>query len=103
MQPPETMQGIRADTGQSGRLCGRWHGPTPRKIGRKQGKKDFAGRDGGRWRCFQTNANQSQFAPTRRISGCAELTPLGEGGGAVELEVVPAVEVAFLAKMIVDR
>ncbi len=52
--------------------------------------------------CCQTNANQSQFAPARRISGCAELTPLGKSGGAVELEVVPAVEVAFLIKEIVD-
>jgi len=33
-------------------------------------------------RCCQTNANQSQFAPKRRISGCAELTPLGESDGA---------------------
>jgi hypothetical protein len=38
--------------------------------------------------CCQTNANQFQFAPQPRISGRAELTPLGESGGAVELEVV---------------
>ncbi len=53
--------------------------------------------------CCQTNANQSQFAPTHQISGCAEMTPLGEGGGAVELEVVPAVEVAFVVEVIMDR
>ena len=41
----------------------------------------------GKWRCCQTNANQSQFAPQPRISGRAELTPLGESGGAVELEI----------------
>ncbi len=41
--------------------------------------------------CCQTNANQSQFAPTGRISGGAELTPLSQCGGAVQLEVCPAV------------
>ncbi len=55
-----------------------------------------------RERCCQTNANQSQFAPKRRISGCAELTPLSQCGGAVELEIVPAVEVAFLVEMVMD-
>jgi class 3 adenylate cyclase len=44
----------------------------------------------GTW-CCQTNANQSQFAPTGRISGGAELTPLSQCGGAVQLEVCPAV------------
>jgi hypothetical protein len=51
----------------------------------------------------QTNANQSQFAPTRRISGCAELTPLSKRGGSVELEIVAAVEVAFVVEMVMDR
>ena len=31
-----------------------------------------------------------------------ELTPLSESGGAVELEFVSAVEVAFLIEMVVD-
>jgi hypothetical protein len=33
----------------------------------------------------------------REISGGAELTPLGKGGGSVELEIVSAVEVASRA------
>ena len=50
----------------------------------------------------QTNANQSQFAGGCRGSGGAELTPFGKSGGAVQFEVVPAVEVAFLIEEIVD-
>ncbi|MCL5779229.1 hypothetical protein M1105_19905 [Limibaculum sp. FT325] len=38
----------------------------------------------------QTNANSSQFAGERRISGRAELTPLLKCGGSVDLEDVPA-------------
>ena len=83
MLPPETTRGNQLDRRHRGRLYGRWHSPSPRKIGRKQGRNDFADRDWGGWRCCQANANQSQFAPTHQISGCAELTPLGEGGGAV--------------------
>ena len=56
--------------------------------------------DDCRWRCCQTNANQSQFPPMRQISGYAALTPLGKGGGAVQLEVVPAVEVAFVVEVV---
>jgi hypothetical protein len=56
--------------------------------------------DGG---CCQTNANQSQFAPIRRISGCTELTPLGKSGGAVQLKIVSAVEVAFVVEVSMDR
>jgi hypothetical protein len=41
----------------------------------------------GAVRWCQTNANQSQFARKRRISGRAELAPLGESGGAVELKI----------------
>jgi hypothetical protein len=50
----------------------------------------------------QTNANQFQFAPMRRISGRTELTPLVQSGGAVDLKIAPAVEVAFLVEVIVD-
>jgi hypothetical protein len=39
----------------------------------------------------QTNANQSQFTPMRRISSHTEPTPLGKSGGAVSLKVVAAV------------
>jgi len=56
-----------------------------------------------RWRISrQTNANQSQFARERRISGRAELTPLGKGSGAVELDDVPAGEAAFLIEGVAD-
>ena len=52
--------------------------------------------------CCKTNANQSLFAQSPPISGCAELTPLGENGGAVCLEVVPAGEGALRAEQVVD-
>ena len=39
----------------------------------------------------------------RRISGCTELTPLGKSGGAVQLEIVSAVEVALVVEVIMDR
>jgi len=53
--------------------------------------------------CCQTNANTSQFAQTRRASGRAEIAPLGEGGGAVGLEVLSAVEGALLIEVVEDR
>ena len=53
-------------------------------------------------RCCQTNANESQFTRAGRVSGGAKLTPLGKGGGSVELEDVPAGEVAFLVEVVVD-
>ena len=33
----------------------------------------------------------------------AKFTPLGESGGAVELEIGPAVEMAFLVEVVMDR
>ena len=38
--------------------------------------------------------------PNPPMSGCTELTPLGESGGAVDLEVVPAGEAAFLVEVV---
>ena len=35
----------------------------------------------------------------RRISGCAELTPLGEGGGTITLEDVSTCKTAFLVEI----
>lgn len=37
--------------------------------------------------CCRTNANRSLFAQTRPLLSCAELTPLREGGSAVDLEI----------------
>lgn len=37
------------------------------------------------------------------MSGCTELTPLGESSGTVGLEILPAVEGAFLIEMVEDR
>jgi hypothetical protein len=34
--------------------------------------------------------------------GRTQLTPLGESGGPVELEIGPAVEMLFLVKMVLD-
>jgi hypothetical protein len=41
----------------------------------------------GFWRCCQTNANQSLFSSNLNLLGCAETAPLGESGGAVQLEI----------------
>jgi hypothetical protein len=38
----------------------------------------------------------------RELSGRAELTPLGESGGAVELVDIPAGEAAFVVEVVVD-
>jgi len=53
-------------------------------------------------RCWQTNANQSQFCRGRGLSSNAELTPLGKCGGAARLEDVPAGKAAFPVGVIVD-
>jgi hypothetical protein len=50
----------------------------------------------------QTNANQSLFAQTHSALCRKELTPLGESGGAVQLEILSAVKGAFLVEMVVD-
>ncbi len=52
--------------------------------------------------CCQTNANRSQLADDDEVSGHAQPTPLGKSGGAVSLEVVSAVEVAFLVEVVMD-
>ena len=36
-------------------------------------------------------------------SGSEELLPLGQCRGSVQLEILPAVEVAFLVEVVVDR
>ena len=51
-------------------------------------------------RCCQFNANQSPKHPKGRRSG-RQLTPLGQGDGAVLLEDIPAVEVAILIEAVV--
>ncbi len=53
-------------------------------------------------RCCQTNANQSPKWAEAGIAGC-QLTPHGQGGGAVLFEDVMAVQVAILVEMIMDR
>ena len=53
-------------------------------------------------RSFQTDSNQSQFA-AKSLNLCGtELAPFGESGGTVDLEIVSAVEGAFLIEMIMD-
>ena len=52
--------------------------------------------------CWQTNANSSPLSQTCPVSGGAELTPLGESGGAVDLENVPAGEGALRVEQVVD-
>ena len=38
----------------------------------------------------------------QRTSGRGKFAPLGEGGGAIELEIVTAVEMAFLVEVVVN-
>ena len=52
--------------------------------------------------CCKTNANQSLFAQSPPISGCAELTPLAGSGGAAGLEVVATGEGAVSVAQVVD-
>ena len=56
-----------------------------------------------RARCWQTNANWSLFAQTRRALARAEAAPLSESGGTVKLEKGPGGEGAFLVEVVVDR
>ena len=56
----------------------------------------------GSGRCCKTNANQSLFAQFPPISGCAELTPLAESGGAAGLEAVPTGENALRVERVVE-
>ena len=62
---------------------------------------DYTEDEDMRWFC-QTNANQSQFVRTVRISGGAELTPLGESGSSAPFEDLSAGEAAFLVEVVVD-
>jgi len=48
--PPETLRRNRTSSRDCGRLSARWHSPSDRKNGRKQGKKDCHDRDRGGWR-----------------------------------------------------
>ncbi len=50
----------------------------------------------------QTQANGFRKPPIRRTSGHTKFAPLGEGGGAIELEILAAVEVAFLIEVVVN-
>lgn len=56
------------------------HQPTRRQE-RRMGRLKSPG-----W-CCQTNANASQFSSNRNLLGRAEVTPLGQSGGTVQLEI----------------
>ena len=53
-------------------------------------------------RCYQTNANQSPFAQSPPMSGCADLTPLDESGELTGLEIVSAGYGALSVEVVVD-
>ena len=53
-------------------------------------------------RCCQTDSNQSQYGPKCRNLFPTNLTPLGESGVTVKLEIVSAVERALLIEMVSD-
>ncbi len=54
-----------------------------------------------RW--CQTDSNRSQFAAKCRNLCRTKQTPFSKSGGAVDREIVSAVEGAFLIEMIADR
>ena len=62
--------------------------------------KHFHGNDDGRW--CQTNVDGSRKAVDRDISG-GKLAPFGQSRGSVLLECFSAVQVTFVAEVIVDR
>ena len=106
---PNRGRGLRRRAAQL-RLKGK-----SRRLGRRETDLSHGNRDGfpariersqisrGWWRCWQTNANSSLFAQTRRALGRAELTPLGKSSGAVQLEILSVVESALLIEMVMDR
>jgi len=49
----------------------------------------------------QTKTTGSAHAAVRPSSG-SKLTPLGEGGGAIKLEIFAAIEVALLVEVVVN-
>jgi len=53
-------------------------------------------------RYCQTKTIGSLKTAARPASG-SKLTPLGEGGGAIELEILAAIKVALLVEMVVNR
>ncbi len=48
-------------------------------------------------------SNGSPEPAIRRTSGSRKFAPLGEGGGAIELEILAAVKVALLVEVVVNR
>ncbi len=49
----------------------------------------------------QTKVTES-LKTAKRPASASKLTPLGEGGGAIELEILASVEVAFLVEVLVN-
>jgi len=50
--------------------------------------------------CSQANATEYHQSVGQGASGLAALTPLGESGGAIDLEDVLAVEVTLLVELV---
>ena len=101
-EPTETTGIQRANVTITGRLC--WSGGLASRgnCAGNPGSLDMGKGDKGVWRWCQTNSNQSQYDP-ECVNLCGtKLAPLGESGGSVELEIVPAVKSAFLIEMVVD-
>ena len=87
-------QGFFVEIGARGDLSG-LGGQNRRRNGRKMPHEADIG-------CCQANANQSPKHPKSRRSG-RQLTPLGQGSGAVLLEDFAAVEMAVVVEMVMDR
>ena len=87
---------MRGDIGRQGLLSACTARPTPPAKPALSGVRDWA-----KMRLRQNNRKAPALTKNvGRLCG-TELTPLGEGGGAVQLEIFAAVEMALLIEMIV--
>ena len=75
------------------------NGSHPPNVCSRAGPESFACKLQN-WRCQIKVIGSPKIA--ERPASVNELTPLGQGGGAIELEMLAAVEVAFLIEVIVN-
>lgn len=75
--------GVPLELGDYEETDGGEHFRIPIEQSHYSGLLELHARDG----CCQTNANQSLFSSSLNLLGCAETAPLGQSGGAVQLEV----------------
>ena len=63
---------------------------------------DIVGSEGSKTGGVRLKRTGLRKPAIRRTSGRRKFAPLGEGGGAIELEILAAVEVTFLVEVVVN-